>query len=86
MIKLTPYLLFNDTCKQAMEFYQSCFGGEVNLQKISDSVIKDQMPPAIHQKVLNARLNAKLSTFQPRTGCDPTEHQFRAIRVPLSKR
>lgn len=59
-MKLTPYLLFNGTCKLAMEFYQSCFGGELNLQKVGDSAMKDQMSLATHQKVLNAHLKSKV--------------------------
>ena len=29
MTTLTPYLLFDGNCKQAMEFYKSCLGGEL---------------------------------------------------------
>jgi|SRR3989344_3266654 len=59
MAKLTTYLLFNGTCKQAMEFYKSVFGGELNLIKVGDSPIKDQMPVVMHEKVLNARLKSE---------------------------
>ncbi len=59
MIKLTVYLLFDDTCRQAMEFYQSCFGGELNLQTVGESVMKSQMPSSMHQRVLNAQLRNK---------------------------
>ena len=27
MAALTPYLLFDGHCREAMEFYKSCFGG-----------------------------------------------------------
>ncbi len=53
---LTPYLLFEGTCLQAMEFYQSCFGGELTSMKVKDSPIKDHMPAAQREKILNARL------------------------------
>jgi PhnB protein len=56
MTTLTPYLLFNGTCREAMEFYQSCFGGELTLTKVKDSPAKDQTPPVQQEKVLNARL------------------------------
>jgi hypothetical protein len=29
MTTLTPFLLFDGKCRQAMEFYKSCFGGEL---------------------------------------------------------
>lgn len=28
-MKLNPYLNFDGTCREAMEFYQSCIGGEI---------------------------------------------------------
>ena len=30
MTTLTPYLLFDGKCQQAVEFYKSCFGGETD--------------------------------------------------------
>ena len=59
-VKLTVYLLFDGTCKQAMEFYHSCFGGKPSLQKVGDSVIKNQTPLAMHQKILNAHLESEI--------------------------
>src|ERR1700686_1470784 len=34
MTTLTPYLLFDGKCQQAMEFYKSCFGGELPATKV----------------------------------------------------
>jgi PhnB protein len=56
MPKLTPYLLFDGNCAEAMAFYQSCVGGELAIMKVSDSPMKDQMPAAVQNKVINARL------------------------------
>lgn len=56
MITLTPYLLFEGRCLEAMEFYRSCFGGDLALTKIGDSFARDHMPAAMHDRVLNARL------------------------------
>ena len=56
MTTLTPYLLFDGTCQQAMEFYCSCLGGELISTKVKDSAVKDHMPPAQQEKVLNAHL------------------------------
>jgi PhnB protein len=58
MTKLTPYLLFDGTCGDAMKFYQSCLGGELTLTKVKDSPAKDQMLAAQQEKVLNAHLSA----------------------------
>lgn len=53
---LTPYLLFEGTCHEAMEFYKSCLGGELTVLKVRDSPMKDHMPAAQQEKVLNAHL------------------------------
>lgn len=58
MTTLTPYLLFDGNCHQAMEFYRSCFGGELTFMKVKDSPAKDQMPPVQWNKTINARLKS----------------------------
>lgn len=56
MTTLSPYLLFDGNCRQAMEFYRSCLGGELILTAVKDTPAKQQMPASQHEKVLNARL------------------------------
>ena len=58
MTTLTPYLLFDGNCKQAMEFYKSCFGGDLTQIPVKDSPAKDSMPALQHEKILNARLKS----------------------------
>lgn len=43
-MKLTPYLLFDGNCAEAMTFYQACLGGELTITKIGDSPMKGQYP------------------------------------------
>ena len=56
MTTLTTYLLLNGTCKQAMEFYKSVFGGELTMGKVGDSPMKNYFPETMHSKIVNARL------------------------------
>lgn len=58
MMTLTPYLLFDGSCHDAMEFYKSVFGGELTSTKVKDSPAKDHMPAFQHDKVINARLRS----------------------------
>jgi PhnB protein len=58
MTKMTPYLLFDGNCREAMEFYRSCLGGELSLTAVKDTPAKDQMPAFQQNKVLNAHLSA----------------------------
>lgn len=58
MTTLTPYLLFDGNCHQAMEFYKSCFGGELASTKVKDSPAKDSMAAVQQEKIINARLKS----------------------------
>ena len=61
MTTLTPYLLFDGKRQQAMEFYKSCFGGELTASKVKDSPAKEFMLAIQQEKIVNARLrNGKL--------------------------
>ena len=58
MTKLMPYLLFDGTCREAMDFYHACLGGELRLTEVKDTPARDQMPAALQGKVLHAYLTA----------------------------
>lgn len=55
---LTPYLLFDGTCHDAMEFYKTVFGGELTATKVRDSPAKDHIPAFQQEKTINARLRS----------------------------
>ena len=59
ILSLTPYILFDGNCHQAMEFYKSCFGGELTSMKVKDSPAKDHMPAVQQKKTINARLKSR---------------------------
>ena len=52
--KLNPYLSFRDTAKQAMEFYQSVFGGELTLSTFADFQASED--PAEQSKIMHGML------------------------------
>jgi PhnB protein len=58
MMNLTPFLLFDRNCAEAMAFYQFCLGGELTITKVGDTPMKGQMPPAHYNKVAHARLKS----------------------------
>ena len=57
-MKLTPYLLFDGNCAEAMTFYKACLGGELTITTLRDSPMKGQFPTEQHNKVVNARLKS----------------------------
>src|ERR1700683_4747818 len=58
IMNLTPYLLFDGNCHQAMEFYKSCFGGELTSPKVKDSPAHAFTPPVTQEKTSNERLKS----------------------------
>lgn len=59
MMTLSPYLLLDGTCKPAMEFYRSCLGGELSLSFVGETPMKAMFPPDMHNRVINAHLQAE---------------------------
>jgi PhnB protein len=53
---IQPYLHFDENCREAMQFYQSLFGGDLEIMPIGESPAKDQFPEGIHHQVLHAYL------------------------------
>lgn len=53
---IQPYLHFDENCKEAMQFYQTLFEGNLEMMHIADSPSKDQFPEAIHHQVLHSSL------------------------------
>lgn len=56
MIRISAYINFNGQCSEAMNFYQQCLGGELNLQKISQSPMAAQLPSQKGAQILHASL------------------------------
>ena len=73
MAQLNPYIMFQGNCRQAMEFYQACLGGELNLQTVGESPSKDEMPPETHDHVLHSRLAAGEIVFMASDMMGPGE-------------
>lgn len=56
MKSLSPYLVFNGNCREAMTFYQQCLGGELLFQTLGDVSASAQMTERMRKCVLNATL------------------------------
>jgi len=56
MNKLITYLTFNGNCREAMNFYKKCLGGELYLQTIAESPMADKFPEYMKNYVLHSIL------------------------------
>ena len=56
MTQINAYLNFNGKCREAMTFYKECLGGELVMQKISESPMAARMPSEMGAKILHSSL------------------------------
>jgi PhnB protein len=56
MARINPYLNFNDNCREAMNFYKDCLGGELTITTVAESPMAAQMPPNMKDSILHASL------------------------------
>ena len=63
MLRVTPFLLFDGNCAEAMEFYRHCFGGSLTLTRLGDTPMSAQFAPEQHRKIVNARLKSDTVEF-----------------------
>jgi PhnB protein len=61
--QLNPYLQFKGNCREAMEFYKSCLGGELNIMVMGDSPMAAQVPPGMKNQIMHSSLMAPSMTI-----------------------
>jgi PhnB protein len=82
--KLNPYLFFGGNCREAMEFYQTVFGGELTISTFGESPADAHQDPAanteeIKDKIMHAKLNGDvviLSSDNPHGTTDDNNDRF----------
>jgi PhnB protein len=58
MKKLNPFLRFNDgKCKEAMNFYKDCLGGELEFMTVKGSPMEAQMPADKQEFIMHSTLS-----------------------------
>jgi len=72
-MNLTPFLLFDGNCAEAMSFYQSCLGGDLAVTKLADTPMKSQMPPQLHDRVAYAQLKGGQIDFSAKDWMHATQ-------------
>jgi|SRR5687767_6788304 PhnB protein len=59
MAQLNPYLNFDNNCREAMNFYKDCLGGELTLQTVGEMpAMAAQMPPQMKDNILHSTLTS----------------------------
>ncbi len=59
MAILQPYVRFNDKkCREAMTFYQKCFGGKLEFQTVAESPMGKDMDKGAQNNIMHASLRS----------------------------
>jgi len=56
MTQINSYLTFNGNCRDAMNFYKECLGGELTLQTVGESPLAEKMPWQMKECILHSTL------------------------------
>lgn len=56
MIAISPYFTFNGNCREAMTFYQGCFGGTLSFQSVANAPLSEELPQKMKDCILQASL------------------------------
>ena len=83
MVSLTPFLLFDGNCAEAMTFYQACLGGELAITRLGDTPMKGQVPPGRHAMVVHAQLKSGAIEFSATDWLHPTRKPVHGNTVAM---
>ena len=56
---LNPYLTFKGNCREAMDFYHACLGGELNFLVAGESPLAEHLPAESRDKILHSALKTQ---------------------------
>jgi PhnB protein len=73
MLHLSPFLLFEGNCAEAMKFYQVCLGGDLSLIRLGDTPMKHGFPEQQGDKITYAHLKSDKVEFSATDWLHPTQ-------------
>lgn len=53
---MSTYISFNGQCREAMNFYKDCIGGDLTMQTVEGSPAEAQCPPSIKHHIMHSSL------------------------------
>src|SRR5579862_462737 len=72
MLSVTPFLLFDGNCREAMVFYQNCFDGDLKITTVNEMAMKNNLPEEQHHKIAYAYLKSGKIEFSATDWLHPT--------------
>ena len=85
---IEPYLFFNGSCEQALEFYRTALGAEVQFmmryKESPEPPPPGMMPPGFENKIMHASLRIGQATVMASDGCSAEKASFQGFFLSLS--
>ncbi|MEO5947717.1 MAG: VOC family protein [Chitinophagaceae bacterium] len=60
---INSYLTFNGNCREAMQFYKECLGGELHFQTVGESPLSATMPVKMKDCIVQSTLTNEAFTL-----------------------
>jgi PhnB protein len=85
---IQPYLFFNGSCEQAIEFYRKALGAEVEMiMRYKESPEPPQpgmVPPGFENKIMHSSFRVGQTTVMASDGCSAEKASFQGFFLSLS--
>ncbi len=84
---IQPYLMFGGRCEEALEFYRSALGAQVDMllrfSESPDPTPPGMLPPGFENKVMHASFRIGDNVLMASDGCE-VEAQFKGFSLSIS--
>jgi PhnB protein len=85
---IQPYLFFNGSCEQAVEFYRKALGAEVEMimrfKESPEPPPPGRLPPGFENKIMHTSLRIGQTTLMASDGCADEKPNFQGFSLSLS--
>jgi PhnB protein len=85
---IEPYLFFNGSCEQAVEFYRNALGAEVEMlmryKESPEPPPEGTLPPGFENKVMHSSMRIGQTRVMASDGCSTDQPGFSGFSLSLS--
>ena len=85
---IQPYLFFNGSCEQALEFYRKALGAEVQMlmryKESPEPPPPGRVPPGFENKIMHTSFRIGQTTVMASDGCSAEKVSFQGFFLSLS--
>ena len=85
---IQPYLFFNGSCEQAINFYTQALGAKVEMmmrfKESPEPPPPDRVPPGFENKIMHSSFRIGQTTVMASDGCSADKAKFEGFSLSLS--